>query len=332
MCPAAGAATVNFSLLTHSDNVHWLAQDTNSTGDYLVQTADDFYASTLYPDGSFSFNFMDRDGMGGGYATGVHPLTGTLEIDADLASGGNLTLGSLHFDGWAYGNATDQYLVKAGDPATGAAYGPCADGSPNNGSWEASAASNWNFSLTFDWYYDTPYGGFGTIDMIFDDYKWEGFLIPVGELTAAGMAATVLEDPLGYYAGDFEAWLLGEVAPRLPGDAKYLLFAQGEAVVTWSQTTSFETGTGILGETILAYTTAPEPATVAMLLAGAAWCIAARRARLARRSSRPRKRAVTPTHRGPCHGRERGRRLPPPARKPAPSTGSGRRLSEVEGA
>ena len=279
LCPAALAATVDFSLLTHSDNVHWLAQKTDSTGDYLVQTADDFYASTLYPDGSFSFNFMDRDGTGGGYASGVHPLTGTLEIDADLASGGNLALESLRFDGRAYANATDLYLVKPGDPATGAAYGSCADGSPNNGSWAASAASNWDFSLTFDWYYDTPYEGIG-IDMIFDDYAWEGFLIPVGELTAAGMAATVLEDPLGYYAGDFEVWLLDEVAPRLPGDANYLLFAQGKAVVTWSQTT-LETGTGLVGETILAYTTAPEPATVASLLAGAVWCIAARRARLA---------------------------------------------------
>jgi hypothetical protein len=282
LCPAAGAAGVHFSLLTHSDNAHWLAQKADSTGvygDYLVQTTDDFYASTLYPDGSFSFNFMDRDGTGGGCATGVHPLTGTLEIDADLAAGGNLTLESLHFDGRAYASATDQYLVKPGDPATGTAYGNCVDGGSNSGSWAASAASNWDFSLTFDWYYDTPYEGTG-IDMIFDDYAWEGFLIPVGELTAAGMAATVLEDPLGYYGGDFEAWLLDEVAPRLPGDAKYLLFVQGEAVVTWSQTTSFETGTGILGETILAYTTAPEPATVAMLLAGAIYCIAARRARL----------------------------------------------------
>jgi len=275
LCPAAGAAGVHFSLLTHSDNVRWLAQNTNSTGDHLVQTTDDFEASTLYPDGSFSFNFMDRDGTGGGYATGVHPLTGTLEIDVDLASGGNLTLESLHFDGWAYAAATDQYLVKPGDPATGAAYGNCVDGSPNTGSWAASASSNWAFDATFDWYYDVPYEGPG-IDMIFDDYAWEGFLIPVGELTSAGMAATVLEDPLGYYGSDFETWLLDEVAPRLPGDAKYLLFVQEEAVVTWSQT-SLETDIGIVGETILAYATAPEPATVVMLLAGAVYCIAARR-------------------------------------------------------
>jgi len=259
-CGAAFGAPVPFTLLTHPDNVHYLAQPTNSYGDHLVQTDDDFYAGTLYPDGSFSFNFMDRDGTGGGYATGVHPLTGTLELDIDLHSGGAFTVDSLHFDGYAYANSTDQYLAT-GDECD------CVDGLPNSGSYSASADSDWAFTATIDWYYDVPYGGPGTIDMVFDDYGWAGFLIPVSELTAAGMAATSLDDPLGYYAEDFESWLWTEVASRLPVDAKYLLFVQGEAVVTWSQT-PLETGVGIAGETIMAYTTVPEPASIVIFALG----------------------------------------------------------------
>lgn len=262
---SASAGPVEFTLLTHADNAHYIAQPINSTGDHLIQTGDDCYASSLYSDGSFSFNFMDRDATGGGYANGVHPLTGTLEMDVDLALGGPITVESLQFDGRAYAQATNQHLVKPGDAATGPDYGNCVDGSPNNGSYEASAASNWQFSATIDWYYDVPHGGLG-IDMIFDDYPWTGFLIPVTELTPSGLAGTAVEDWLGYYTGDFESWLLEEVKPRLPGNAEYLLFAQGEGVVTWCQTPSFESGTGIARETIIGYTTVPEPAT--LLLAG----------------------------------------------------------------
>jgi len=269
----ASAGLVEFTLLTHDDNKEWLPQPTDSTGDHLIQTGDDFYAASLYSDGSFSFNFMDRDAAGGGYANGVHPLTGTLEMDVDLDSGGAVTVESLQFHGRAYANATNQHLVKPGDAATGPQYGNCVDGSPNNGSYEASAASNWQFSATIDWYYDVPYGGAGTIDLIFDDYPWTGFLIPVTELTPSGLAGTAVEDWLGYYTGDFESWLLAEVEPRLPGGAEYLLFAQGEGVVAWSQTPSFESGTGIARETIIGYTVVPEPAT--LLLAGLGLGVAA---------------------------------------------------------
>ena len=270
---SASAGLVEFTLLTHGDNAHYIAQPTDSTGDHLIQTGDDCHVSSLYPHGSFSFNFMDRDAAGGGYANGVHPLTGTLEVDVDLASGGPITVESLRFDGKSYETATNQHLVKPGDAATGPQYGNCVNGSPNNGSYEASAASNWQFSATIDWYYDVPFAGPGSIDMIFDDYPWTGFLIPFAELTPAGLAATAVEDWLGYYTGDFESWLLEEVKPRLPGGAAYLLFAQGEGVVTWCQTPSFESGTGIARETIIAYTTVPEPAT--LLLAGLGLGVAA---------------------------------------------------------
>ena len=265
---SASAGPVEFTLLTHDDNEEWLPQPTDSTGDHLIQTGDDFYASSLYPDGSFSFNFMDRDATGGGSANGVHPLTGTLEMDVDLASGGAVTVESLQFDGRAYANATNQHLVKPGAAATGPNYGNCVDGSPNTGSYEASAASNWQCSATIDWYYDVPFAGPGSVDMIFDDYPWTGFLIPVTELTPSGLAGTAVEDWLGYYTGDFESWLLEEVEPRLPGDAEYLLFAQGEGVVTWCQTPSFESGTGIARETSVGYTTVPEPATLLLVAIG----------------------------------------------------------------
>jgi len=278
---SASADLVEFTLLTHADNEEWLPQPTNSTGDHLIQTGDDFYAASLYPDGSFSFNFMDRDATGGGYANGVHPLTGTLEMDVDLASGGPIAVESLQFDGRAYAQATNQYLVKPGDAATGPDYGNCVDGSPNNGSYEASAASNWRFSATIDWYYDVPYDVPGSIDMIFDDYPWTGFLIPVGELTTEGMAATILDDPLGFYPGtseDFEDWLLEQVEHhRLPSDAEYLLFAQGEGVVTWSQCPAFISGTSVVGETIIAYTTVPEPATLLLVAVGLGVAAVARR-------------------------------------------------------
>lgn len=277
---SASAGLVEFTLLTHADNAHYIAQPTDSTGDHLIQTGDDCHASSLYSDGSFSFNFMDKDAAGGGSANGVHPLTGTLEMDVDLASGGAVTIESLQFDGKAYAQATNQHLVKPGDPATGPNYGNCVDGSPNNGSYEASAASNWQFSATIDWYYDVPYKGLG-IDMIFDDYPWTGFLIPVGELTTEGMADTILDDPLGFYSGtseDFEDWLLEQVKHhRLPGDAEYLLFAQGEGVVTWCQTPSFESGTGIARETIIGYTTVPEPATLLLVAVGLGVAAVARR-------------------------------------------------------
>lgn len=269
----APAGLVEFTLLTHDDNEEWLPQPTDSTGDHLIQTGDDCYVSGLYRDGSFSFNFMDKDAAGGGSANGVHPLTGTLEMDVDLASGGPITVESLQFDGKAYASATSQHLVKPGDAATGPQYGNCVNGSPNNGSYDASAASNWRFSATIDWYYDVPFAGPNTIDLIFDDYPWTGFLIPVTELTPSGLAGTAVEDWLGYYTGDFESWLLEEVEPRLPGDAEYLLFAQGEGVVAWSQTPSFESGIGIARETIIGYTAAPEPAT--LFLAGLGLGVAA---------------------------------------------------------
>jgi len=252
------AAIVEFELLTHVDNIGLLPQQQQSGGDHLLQTTDDITGSTFNPDGCFSFNFMNPVGVQDpcyppGYAEGIHSMTGSVTLNIDCNT---VEVTSLAFSGDILSWATAyQWLVQPGDPATG--YNT--DGIPNSGTYAPSADAKWVFEMSFDWYYDTPFDGSGTIDITFDNYKWDGFIIPVSKLNPAGMAATVLDDPLGYFGGtsaDFESWLLIEVAPRLPQDARCLLFAQGEAHPAWRNPMMGMTMEGIVGETIIGYTIA----------------------------------------------------------------------------
>jgi hypothetical protein len=262
MLPMANvpAGAMEFELLMHTDNVQLLPQpqgDLGVSGDHLLQTADDITGSTFNPDGCFSFNFMNPVGISPpdyppGYVEGIHSMSGTLVLDIDLLNGGALSIDSLTFNGYvASGKPTShQRLVQVGDTAT--SYNT--DGMPNGGTYIASADANWAFQVSFDWYYDTPFAGPGTIDMTFDNYQWSGFIIPVNELTIDGMNATTLDDPLGYFGGtsvDFESWLLSEVTPRLPEEATYLLFIQGEAHPGWTNPQIGMTTDGIVGETII---------------------------------------------------------------------------------
>ena len=81
------------------------------------------------------------------------------------------------------------------------------------------------------------------------------------------MEATTLDDSLGYFGGNFEQWLLNKIAPQLPQDAAYLLFAQGQANPAWTgQQVGMTTG-GLVGETVIGYAL-PEPATIMLLAAG----------------------------------------------------------------
>jgi len=270
------AETVPFTLLTHDDNVGRLPQPTQVpgvSGDHLLRTADDPNVTTTWnPNGCFSFNFMNRWGVSPpdypeGYAEAIHSMEGTIELDISLSGGGTVAISSLYLHGQVNPTSSAyQYLVELGDPATDGNHGPV-DGQPNSGLYQASAAQNWAFEASFDWYYDTPYAG--AINMTFNDFLWDGFIIPVSELTPAGMAATALDDPLGYFGGtsdDFESWLQAQVGLRLPEEAVYLLFAQGEAHPVWTNTPGMSTS-GIVGETSIAWAV-PEPVTAALFAAG----------------------------------------------------------------
>jgi hypothetical protein len=265
----AQAGSVEFELLTHPNNVDLLPQQkgwVGISGDYLLHTDDDIWGSIYNPNGCFSFNFMNPVGIWEpdyppGYAEGIHSMTGTLTLQIDLYSGGTVEITSLAFDGDITPEKpiAHQRLVVPGDPATG----HNTDGLPNSGTYSPSADANAALEIDFDWYYDTPFAGTGGIDMTFDNYHWSGFIIPVSRLTPAGMAATTLDDPLGYFGGtseDFETWLLCEVATRLPQQATYLLFVQGEAHPSWTNPDMGMTTDGIVGETIIGYAvTAPGP-------------------------------------------------------------------------
>ncbi len=269
---SASAGTVSFDLVTHSANVGFLPQPKDDGGDRLPGTPDDCAGATYNPEGCFSSNFMNPVGIATppGYAEGIHSMTGSMTLNLDLEAGGSVGVSALVFDGYVAAGKpiAHQRLVNPGDP--------------DSGTYAASALSNWALTATFDWYYDTPFAGAGPIDMTFNDYAWTGFIIPTSELTSAGMDATVLDDPLGYFGGeseDFEAWLLAEVAPLLPGAATHLLFAQGEAHPDWTNPKMGMTTEGIVGATIIA--TVPEPSSLLLLACGAILASRARR-RLAR--------------------------------------------------
>jgi len=258
---------VTFTLLTHADNFKLLPQPkglTGTSGDHILRTPDDVTDPTFNPSGCFSFNFMNPVGVlepdyPPGYVEGIHSMTGSLVLDVDLRGGGPVTVTSMALDGFvSTGKPTaKQRLVKPGDAAANGTCGPI-DGLPNTGTFTASPNANWAFTVTVDWYYDTPYAGAGTIDMTFDNYSVTGFIIPVSFLNQAGMGGVTLSDPLGYFGGtsvNFENWLLEQVVPRLPAQATYILFAQAEAHPAWANPDMGMTAEGIVAQTIIACTT-----------------------------------------------------------------------------
>jgi len=262
MCACAQADSLEFALLTDSDNIQRLPQRqgwVGFSGDHLIQTGDDIFGSTYNPDGCFSFNFMNPVGIEEpdyppGYAEGIHSMTGSVTLNIN---GNTVEITSLAFDGYVAEDkpSAHQRLVEPNDPATDGNYGPV-DGIPNNGTYTPSSDANWALEVNFDWYYDTPFAGPGGIDMTFDNYLWSGFIVPISKLTSSGMAATTLDDPLGFFEGtceDFESWLLTEVAPKLPPEATFLLFAQGEAHPDWTNPMMGMTIDGIVGKTTIGY-------------------------------------------------------------------------------
>jgi len=283
-CTTATAAPVEFTLVTHAENATLLPQPNavqGVSGDHLLRTADDITGASYNPSECFSFNFMNPAGASPpGYAEGIHSMTGSFVLDVDLVAGGALGINELAFDGFiTLTKSAYQRLVKTGDRAADGSHGPV-NGQPNTGSYVASGNSNWAFTATIDWYYDTPFGQHPSIDMTFNDYQWNGFIVPISELTPAGMAATALDDFLGYFGGtseNFESWLLTEIAPRLPSDAQYLLFAQGEAHPDWVDGLMGMTTDGIVGQTVIAYASVPEPGTAMLLAIGLSGLIVGKR-------------------------------------------------------
>jgi len=269
------ARTVEFTLLTHTDAAGKLPQPkgiVGTSGDHLLFTADDISGSTFNPQGCLSFNFMNPVGVWppdypAGYAEGIHSMQGSLTLDID---GATVSVEQLELSGYVAPNKTTlQRLVRPGDAAADGRHGST-DGLGNQGAWLAS--EDWSVSLQVDWYYDTPFAGHPGIDMTFDDYALSGYMIPVDQLSDAGLAEVNLDDPLGYFGGGseaFETWLLQEIAPRLPADAKALLILQGEDHPVWTNPSMGMTTDGIVATTIIAYSTqvVPEPATATLLAA-----------------------------------------------------------------
>lgn len=245
-----------------------------SAGDWLVFTPDDQILSSAYnPQGALSHNLADFTGTGGSGFNNAPSLTGALSLGFAPAGAGswNVSVESLAYTGQAtpvmYMN---QLLVT---PQHAAAQNPVygVDGVGNSGTWNASSASNWSIQYGLDFYFATNADGdpaASDVDATFNDTTQQGYLLSVSLLTADGLAGLSLDDPAGFYAGDFRTYLLDQVAPRLPADATYVLVTQMAKVhPDYAEAGLPITTAGLVGNTTIAYTTSliPEPAAAALL-------------------------------------------------------------------
>ena len=268
---SATSATLNFQLLTWTDvgattelpsAVGRKPSATMPTaGDWLVFTEDDAtLAAANNPAGALSHNFVDLTGAGGPGFNLAPSLSGTLTLNLESAGGSTWTasITALAFSGQANAlQAMNQFLVTpASQATTNAAFN--VNGLGNTGHWTASAANNWAIQYALDFYFATSADGdpgAADIDATFNDKSQTGFLIPVNQLTTNGLAAVTLNDPLGFHAGDFEQYLLEQIAPRLPANAMYLLVTQmGKTQPGYVETGLPITTASLIGNTTIAYT------------------------------------------------------------------------------
>lgn len=290
------AASVQFDLLTW-DNARATAQLPSAqdvkpaaglpaVGDWLIFTQDDAHLPAGYnPAGALSHNFVDMTGVGGpGFNQGPS-LTGslTLEFSNGGASQWNVAVTDLAYTGQATPvMQMNQRLVTPGSPA---AQNPAfnVDGVGNQGTWAASPAGNWRFESRLDFYFATNADGDpapADVDAAFNDKLQQGYLIPVSQLTSAGLAGLALDDPAGFFAGDFGQYLLDEIAPRLPDGATYLLITQmAKTSPDYTESGLPITAASLIGNTTFAYTTAAIPEPASILLVGAALAVVSRRRR-----------------------------------------------------
>lgn len=234
-----------------------------TAGDWLVFTGDDaLLAAGNNSAGAVSHNFVDITGAGGPGLNLAPSLSGSLSLRLEAVSQSTwaATLTALAYGGQANPvQAMNQFLVTRGSPAvSNAAFN--VDGVGNSGQWTASAANHWAIQFNADFFFATSADGDpgpADIDATFDDEPQTGFLIPVNQITTDGLAAVILDDPLGFHAGDFEQYLLEQIKPRLPADATYLLVTQmGKTHPGFAELGLPITTNSLIGNTTIAYTTA----------------------------------------------------------------------------
>ena len=261
-----------------------------ATGDWLIFTADDQTpGATHNPLGALSHNFVDLGGAGGAGFNMAPSLSGTLSMEFTDGGSGiwNISVAGLSYSGQA--NAAmfmNQSLVTPGGPAV-----PGVDGVGNSGVWNSSHDGGWTVHYQMDFFFASNADGNpapNDADAGFNNAIQNGYLLPVSLLNPAGLAGLSLNDPAGMYGGDFASYLLSEIAPRLPGDATYLLVTQmAKTHPDYVEAGLPITTSSLIGNTTFAYTTAviPEPSALALTAAGALWLTLRRRKRTERDKS-----------------------------------------------
>ncbi|MBN1511767.1 MAG: dockerin type I repeat-containing protein [Phycisphaerae bacterium] len=267
------AGTLEFTLLTWDDAdatperpsaVGRKPAQSSQPCDWLLFTEDDYaYAAGWNPFGAVSHNFADPAGEGASAFVMAPSLTCSRPLTLSFARAG-ANAWDVHVVDQAYiGQATpfaqmNQFLVSAGDPATtDPRY--AVDGLPNQGVWYASPENDWSLSCVLDFYLATNTDGNGDpvdIDAAFDNCVQSGHLIPVSELTGVGLDGLDLDDPAGFYEGDFKGYLLEEITPRLPAEATALLITQmTKSHPVFTDVDVSITLGSLVGNTTIAYTT-----------------------------------------------------------------------------
>ena len=278
---------VTFTLLTWDDDqatpelpsaVEVKPANPGVANDRLMFTDDDgFYDN---PVGGLSHNFVDINGLGGSPFNVSASLTGSLTMvfsPTDLGSTSDVNLTALHYVGRPSAGPMEmnQFLVTEDDwVATNPTYNT--DGVGNCGTWHSYAANNWSIEYTADFFFDAgadgnPPAG-DDVDSAYNNKTCTGYLIPVGELTSIGMMDVALDDPAGFYEGDFEQYLLDEIVPRLPAEATYLLITQMSPThPDYAELGMPITTNSLVGNTTFAYATQgiPEPRMLPLVSAGA---------------------------------------------------------------
>lgn len=281
---ALAGIDVDFTLLTWSNAqatgtlptaVGLKPSSGTDAGDWLVFTADDVSSGAAYnPTAALSHNLAELSGTSGSSFNTAPSLTGALTLTFAAGEPGewNIVPKAQQYIGVATPvMQMNQFLIGPGDPSTqNAAFN--VDGVVAAGTWQAGAETDWAIHYDLDFYFATNVEGDPSpsdVDATFDNATQRGYLLPVDQLTVSGLAALELVSPSGFFAGDFEAYLLDEIAPRLPADATYLLVTQMDKInpVYTEIGLPITTGTWV-GNTTIAYTTQtiPEPSSLASLV------------------------------------------------------------------